>query len=103
MVDAEPYAMDPSLKSFVSIAFSAEVAGSLEDVRRGLPRRGEAALLKLRADFRDLVDNRRLTLREFCMMSDLDFDTEVELYSYLHAAYDYLFENAETPPDPPWF
>ena len=95
--------MDQALETFLSVALSADGAVDLESTRRGLPRRGPERLNELRGNFRDLIEHRRLSVREWSMINDLDFDDEDALYTYLGAAYEYLFEGAETPPDPPWY
>lgn len=95
--------MDKALLSFLSVALSSDGAVDLESTRKGLPRRGPERLNELRESLHDLIEHRRLSLREWSLINDLDFDDEDALYAYLGEAYDYLFEGAETPPQPPWW
>ncbi|WP_152365676.1 hypothetical protein [Microlunatus speluncae] len=74
----------------------------MENTRRDLPWRGDEAYATLRDHFRELLDTRSLTLRGWGLINDLDFDDEDALYAYLQAAYQYLFEGAESPPPAPW-
>lgn len=94
--------MDRALESLLSVALSADGAVDLASTRKSLPRRGPEKLAALRDNFRELLEKRSLTLREWLLINDMDFDDEDAMYAYLQAAYDYLFEGAETPPPPPW-
>jgi hypothetical protein len=93
--------MNETLETFLKVVFSADSVGDMEGVRGSLSLYRADILETLRAGFGDLVEQRTLTLREFSILSDLDFESEDELYSYLRDANDYLFKGAETPPEPP--
>lgn len=94
--------MHEDLDTFIRVGFSADSVGQLEGLRDGLALRNAEDLAVLREGFRELVEQRTLSLREFAMMCDLDFETEDEQYAYLSAVYQYMFEGAETPPEPPY-
>ena len=94
--------MDPDLESFLGVALSSDGAVDMENTRKGLTWRGAEAHAALRDHFRELLETRSLTLRGWGLINDLDFDDEDALYTYLQAAYDYLFEGADAPPPAPW-
>lgn len=95
--------MDQNLKTLIRVAVSADGAAALHETRDGFKHEPAEKVAELREGLHDLIEHRRLSLREWSMINDLDFDDEDGLYAYLGGAYDYLFEGAETPPAPPWW
>ncbi len=95
--------MDQHLQTFIQVGLSADGAVALHETRDGFKHEPAESVAAVREGLRDLIEQRRLSLGEWSMINDLDFDDEDALYAYLRAAYDYLFEGAETPPAPPWY
>jgi hypothetical protein len=94
--------MDDELSVFIQVGLSSDGAADLASVRRSLSLYRAEVLASIKENFKTLIEGRQLTLREFSMINDLDFDTEDDLYTYLEKAYEYLFEDAANPPTPPW-
>ncbi len=94
--------MDNELRTFISVGLSTEVAKDLSSLHESLSLYRPEVLASVKDNLRTMIEDRQLTLREFSMINDLDFDTEDDLYAYLQKAYEYLFEDAPNPPTPPW-
>lgn len=95
--------MNQHLQTFIRVGLSADGAAALHETRDGFKHEPTERVAELRESLHDLIEHRRLSLREWSMINDMDFDDEDALYAYLREAYGYLFEGAETPPAPPWW
>lgn len=94
--------MDDKLRDFITVGLGSDGAKDLSSVRHSFPLYRPEVLASIKENFKALIEERQLTLREFSMINDLDFDTEDDLYAFLQRAYEYLFEDASNPPTPPW-
>lgn len=92
---------DPYLLTFLSGAFSAELIDRLDYMRPGLDQLPGERLASLQQSFHDLIVQRSMDLLTWVRATDLDFETEGEMYEYLQGCYEYLFEGAESFPDAP--
>uniref|UniRef100_A0AAU2JR31 Uncharacterized protein n=1 Tax=Streptomyces sp. NBC_00049 TaxID=2903617 RepID=A0AAU2JR31_9ACTN len=93
--------MNETVKNFIKVTFSAEIAFRLDKVKRGLSLRSEENLDELRSGLREIVEDRTLTLKEWGSLSDIDFEDEADLYRYLDDCYAYFFGNREDFPVAP--
>jgi cell division FtsZ-interacting protein ZapD len=100
MSSASP--LDDDLRVFLGGAFSAEAVDRLDLVRDGLSRRSAERRQALRRSFRQLIDERRLDLRSWAQLTDVDFEKVEELYAYLDACHRYLFDGATDFPYAPY-
>lgn len=88
-------------RDFISITFCADVVDHLDEVRDGMAYKKAENLQALREDFLGIIENREITPLEWSVLTDVDLETEDEIYAYLEACYHYLFEGAEDFPEAP--
>jgi hypothetical protein len=94
--------VDKTLKGFIGAYLNVEVASeSLEGTRDVLKTFGADAVESLKKNFAELLATRELNALDYGYITYAEFETDEELYAYLRAVYEYLFNDAENEPEPP--
>ena len=94
--------MNKTIEDFIGTYLHIEAA--YEDLG---PTRDLLALMSpeytdaLREGFAGLLRSRELSAGDYDGMTHVEFESDDALYAYLSAVYDFLFNGAETAPEPP--
>jgi hypothetical protein len=94
--------VDKTLKGFIGAYLNVEVASEgLEGTRDVLKTFNADAVESLKKNFAELLATRELTALDYGYMTYAEFESDEDLYTYLQAVYEYLFNDAENEPGPP--
>lgn len=94
--------MDKNLKSFIGAYLNVEVASEgLEGTRDVLKTFNADAVAELKKNFAELLATRELTALDYGYITYAEFESDEDLYTYLRAVYEYVFNEAENEPGPP--
>jgi hypothetical protein len=94
--------LDPRLAAFIGVVLAPEVVVRIRAARRWMGCQPVEHRDQLRDALLELIEGRRLTLREWSQINDLEFADVGSLYGYLGAVYDFFFRDSPDPPQPPW-
>jgi hypothetical protein len=76
-------------------------AGMEQRIRETIPTFGPEHAESLKEGFDELLATRELSTGDYDGLTHVEFGSEDDLYAYLQGMYDFLFNDAETPPEPP--
>ena len=90
-----------SMSKFIRIALNINGAAPDPPAIRDSVRRGSRAEAETEEGLRELLMTRELTTLDWLELTDVEFDSEDELYDYLQKLYDYLYRGSEVLPEIP--
>jgi hypothetical protein len=90
-----------TMSKFIRIALNINGAAPDPPAIRDSMRRGSRAEAETKEGLRELVRTRELTTLDWLNMTDVEFQSEDELYDYLQKMYDYLFRGSKELPEIP--
>jgi hypothetical protein len=94
--------VDKNLKGFIGAYLNVEVASEgLEGTRDVLKTFNADAVASLKESVAELLATRELTALDYGYVTYAEFESDEDLYAYLQAVYEYLFNGAENEPEPP--
>jgi hypothetical protein len=93
--------LSEAMSRFISIALHVEGLAPYPEQIQGAWRADSPGKSDVEAGLRELLQTRELTAADWVKMTDVEFDSDDDLYRYLQKLYDYLFSGAEDPPQIP--
>jgi hypothetical protein len=94
--------VNKTIEDFIGTYLHIEVAyedlGPTRDLIKAL---SPAYAESLRQGFVGLLESRELSAGDYDGMTHVEFETDDELYGYLQAVFEFLFQGAQASPQPP--
>lgn len=95
--------MNKTVEAFIGTYLHVEMAyaGMEQRIRETIPTFGPDYADSLKEGFEELLATRELSAGDYDGLTHVEFGSEDDLYAYLEGMYDFLFNDAETAPEPP--
>jgi hypothetical protein len=93
--------LSETMRNFITIGLSIDGGAPYPATLKNSWRKGSSAEAEIEEGLRELLGTRELTTLDWLNMTDVEFESEDELYSYLQKLYDYLFRGSEVLPEIP--
>jgi len=94
--------MNETVEGFIGSYLHIEVAYyEMESTRDTIHSFGPAVADSLKKGFEELLATHELSVGDYDGLTHVEFESEEALYTYLQGMYDFLFNGAETAPEPP--
>ncbi|MEU5882816.1 hypothetical protein [Spirillospora sp. NPDC047279] len=91
--------MNDQFQKFVEVGLHVEQVNDLESMKEVLEAGSADYAAAVKKGMQELIAKRSLSVDDWFHQTYVSFDDEDELYSYLQAAYDYLFGSRSEPPE----
>lgn len=95
--------MNETVEGFIGTYLHVEMAyAGMEDrIRETIPTFGADYANSLKEGFGELLATRELSAGDYDGLTHVEFASDDDLYAYLQGMYDFLFNAAESAPEPP--
>jgi hypothetical protein len=94
--------VNKTVEDFIGTYLHIEVAyEDLEPTRELIAAMSPAYAESLKEGFAELLQSRELSAGDYDGMTHVEFESDDALYDYLRGVYEFLFDDAQTQPQPP--